>query len=562
MSLQSTDPVTNPLYYLDYLEFVLEFVRARYSDVLNFNEQQILDRFFACSLNARALYARLLTRKPVYFRVDKLAYSEIDHLSSAIDELVQFQFLELAVPSRRDLNVLMRSKAELKSCGALGALGLIQANRQDIDDALLVSNYELPNLSIVRQRKRGVMSICQHLFFGNPHQHLDEFVRTDLGQQTFESVDLTRSRSFDDRASLDLARLLGVLRHWAGELESSTRHLKRFPDPVAKIALLEQLKSLHSLVPGRSKTASLNRSQDKLYLLLAQSFERLGAIDDALICYRGTARPPSRERQARLQRERVDIVRRLCLEILNESTDASELSYARRQLQKQGATPFDTAREPQQIVPRQDITLVLDPSLNIEQQVVNELSGQGLTALHIENHLFPGLFGVLFWEVIFSPIPGAFHHPFERGPSDLYEPDFYKQRAHLFEDRFKVLANRDYRRNQLQGWFDAKQGITNPFVYWPAVSSDLLLRILDQTPWAALEAIFRQLLKDIKAFRKGFPDLVVLHPDTYELIEIKGPGDRLQKHQIAWLEFLVEQGIDASTLFVTQADNRQDAWSV
>ena len=114
----------------------------------------------------------------------------------------------------------------------------------------------------------------------------------------------------------------------------------------------------------------------------------------------------------------------------------------------------------------------------------------------------------------------------------------------------------------MQGWFDAKQGITNPFVYWPAVSSDLLLRVLDQTPWAALEAIFRQLLKDIKAFRKGFPDLVVLHPDTYELIEIKGPGDRLQKHQIAWLEFLVEQGIDAWTLFVTQADNRQDAWSV
>ena len=30
----------------------------------------------------------------------------------------------------------------------------------------------------------------------------------------------------------------------------------------------------------------------------------------------------------------------------------------------------------------------------------------------------------------------------------------------------------------------------------------------------------------------------------------------------ALTSFLVEQGIDASTLFVTQADNRQDAWSV
>ena len=562
MPLKSTDPLTNPFYYLDYLEYLLEFVRDHYSEVLHFDEQRALDRFLARSLNARALYARLLTRKPVYFRVDKLAYSEIDHLPSAIDELVEFQFLERVVLPRRDLNVLMRSKAELKACGALSALGLIQAHRQDIDDVLLGSSYELPNLSIVRQRKRGLMSICQHLFFGNPYQHLDEFVRTDLGQQTFESVDLTLSRSFDDRANLDLARLLAVLRHWAAELEASSRHLRRFPDPGAKALLLEQLLRLKYLMPERSKIASLNRSQDKLYLLLAQSFERLGDIEEALLCYRGTTRPPSRERQARLQKQDADIVRRLCLEIMEESTDASELSYARKQLQDQDASSSERSEQPKSKILRRDITLAIDRSMGIEQQVVNFLSDQGLTAIHIENHLFPSLFGVLFWEVIFSPIPGAFHHPFERGPSDLYEPDFYKQRAEMFEDRFRVLANNDDRATQLQRWFDAKQGITNPFVYWPAVSSDLLLRILDQTPWAALEAIFRQLLRDPKAFRKGFPDLVVLHPETYELVEVKGPGDRLQKHQIAWLDFLVGQGIDASTLYVRPEDTREDAGTV
>ncbi|MGB2330641.1 MAG: VRR-NUC domain-containing protein [Pseudomonadales bacterium] len=42
------------------------------------------------------------------------------------------------------------------------------------------------------------------------------------------------------------------------------------------------------------------------------------------------------------------------------------------------------------------------------------------------------------------------------------------------------------------------------------------------------------------------------------MIEIKGPGDRLQNHQIAWLEFLIAQGITASTLFITAEEPRSN----
>lgn len=558
MALQSTDPTTNPLYYLDYLEFLLEFVSDRYRNVLLVEETQSLDRFLACSLNARALYGRLLTRKPSYFRVDKITYPEISDIPNAIDELIRVEFLEPVTAPRRDLDISMRSKAELKSCGALRVPGLAQAHRQVIDQALITSDQDIPKLMIVRQRKRGLMSICQHLFFGNPHQHLDEFVRTDLGHQVFESVDLSLSRSFLDRETFDLARLLAVLKHWATELEVCSRQLRRSPDPIARLDLLRQLADLKSLMPFRSKMPSLSRLQDKLYLLLGQSFERLGATDDAISCYRGTTRPPSRERQARLQSQNTDIVRRLCFEILEASTDASELSYAHKQLKHENGIRLNGIQHPRPQIPRRDITLEIDISVNIEQQIVDVYKGQGLTALHIENHLFPGLFGLLFWEVIFLPIQGAFHHPFERGPADLYEPDFYNHRAQMFEARFNMLANSEYRADQLGLLFGAKQGITNPFVYWPAVSLDLFSQVMTQTPWSALEAIFRRLLKDPKTFRKGFPDLVVLRAETYELIEIKGPGDRLQNHQIAWLEFLIAQGITASTLFITAEEPRSN----
>ena len=34
------------------------------------------------------------------------------------------------------------------------------------------------------------------------------------------------------------------------------------------------------------------------------------------------------------------------------------------------------------------------------------------------------------------------------------------------------------------------------------------------------------------------------------MIEVKGPGDRLQDHQIRWLEFFAVEGIPASVCFV------------
>lgn len=34
------------------------------------------------------------------------------------------------------------------------------------------------------------------------------------------------------------------------------------------------------------------------------------------------------------------------------------------------------------------------------------------------------------------------------------------------------------------------------------------------------------------------------------MIEVKGPGDRLQDHQIRWLEFFAGEGIPASVCYV------------
>jgi hypothetical protein len=59
---------------------------------------------------------------------------------------------------------------------------------------------------------------------------------------------------------------------------------------------------------------------------------------------------------------------------------------------------------------------------------------------------------------------------------------------------------------------------------------------------------------DLAGNTSGFPDLIQfdLEQQTYHLVEVKGPGDRVQDHQRAWLQYFVEKGIPASICQVRQ----------
>jgi hypothetical protein len=65
------------------------------------------------------------------------------------------------------------------------------------------------------------------------------------------------------------------------------------------------------------------------------------------------------------------------------------------------------------------------------------------------------------------------------------------------------------------------------------------------------------LLVDVKEHRSGFPDLIGFRPKAddparqYHLIEVKGPGDRLQDHQQGWLTFFLDLGVDAQVCHVS-----------
>ena len=147
------------------------------------------------------------------------------------------------------------------------------------------------------------------------------------------------------------------------------------------------------------------------------------------------------------------------------------------------------------------------------------------------------------------------HHPFHTAPVDLFSADFHTQREELFASCMAHLDSDAYKQ-VIRDNYTAKFGIQSPFVFWAALDQTLLEQALDCLPAAHLRAWFKRLLVDIKANRAGMPDLIQFWPaeQRYRMIEVKGPGDRLQDNQRRWLAFCAEHGMPVDVCYVQWAD--------
>ncbi|WP_232455029.1 VRR-NUC domain-containing protein [Oceanisphaera avium] len=183
----------------------------------------------------------------------------------------------------------------------------------------------------------------------------------------------------------------------------------------------------------------------------------------------------------------------------------------------------------------------------VEAAVIAHLSDSHTRLFHVENHLFNGLFALLFWPALFAPVRGAFFHPFQNGPADLYRPGFIDSRADWLTEGFAHLTNASYKA-VIWARYQEKYGLSCSFIHWPSLSEELLSLALAAIPAAHLKAVFEYLLLDLRHHRKGMPDLIEVNikQQSYRLLEVKGPGDRLQDHQQLWIQTMLQQGLPVS----------------
>lgn len=71
------------------------------------------------------------------------------------------------------------------------------------------------------------------------------------------------------------------------------------------------------------------------------------------------------------------------------------------------------------------------------------------------------------------------------------------------------------------------------------------------------------MLQDAQANRTGFPALVRFWPAErrYELVEVKGPGDKLQDNQMRWQQYFSVHDIPASVCYVRWRNTEEERQS-
>jgi len=546
----TANSLEDPFYYLNNFMQVLDWLEHRYADVLSVEEQRFIIEFNRLPRESKALLVRLVMRKGIHFRASKLHYQEIGDIAQAAGPLQALGWLDEQMPLPIDALFEVLLKAEVLQCFALAidqpkgkktdwlpALSEQFPLSQSFNDWCPALDDRLFSLTIMGQCDR-----LRLMFFGNLYQDWSEFVLADLGIFTYEKVEFcAESRGLRSRDDVDACVFLHECQ-------------QRFEAGEALEDIVEQVKGLALSNPW------LQRRREKLLFQIAQFCERIANFPTALSLYRDCAYPGARLRLIRVLERCGEYS--LALELVVHAGQSPESAAEQQQLlrvlprlrRKLGGPPIKRA-SPREML-RLDLQLArTDPALSVESYVQAHLAEDSAPVHYVENSLINSLFGLLCWPAIFAPLPGAFFHPFQRGPVDLLNEDFHERRAELFQACLAELDDGRYIQTIRQR-YASKWGVQSPFVFWGVLSEELLDQALDCLPAEHLKHWFNRLLQDIKANRAGMPDLIQFWPlqKTYRMIEVKGPGDRLQDNQLRWLEFCHEHQMPIAVCYVQWAE--------
>ncbi|MES2538072.1 MAG: VRR-NUC domain-containing protein [Pseudomonadota bacterium] len=546
-------PLENPFYYLENFHTVLAWIRERYSDLLTPGELEFIARFTALPQASRALMVRMVMRKGDFFRASKLNYAEIGDTREAARALIDNGWIdEQPLLTLEQLFALLKKNEIAEVFGPLLPKTSLRKSEQ----------FELLNAQLGRARvfsdwyphsgdcvfQVGITDLCDRLrlmFFGNFSQDWSEFVLSDLGIFKYEKVAFSNaSRGFRTRQDVDDYLQLHRCRERFYEGDAPQEILKELPASVLENDWLESRRA-------------------KFVFQVGQHYEQIDALQDALAIYDECAYPGARIRAIRVrercaQFEAAFTLAQAAQQMPESEAEKQQLLRIMPRLHRKLGKPKIPARA--SVPPmRLDLTLCQpETAYFVEGLVRDHLSLQQTDAHvhYVENALINSLFGLLCWEAVFSAVPGAFFHPFHRAPADLLSPDFHRRRSQLFADCLAQLDSQQYKTTIMKN-FGEKMGIQSPFVFWGSLSEQLLALALDCLPAAHLKKWFERMLLDIKSNRTGFPDLILFWPreKRYQMIEVKGPGDRLQDNQIRWLDYCAANGMPVTVCYVQWAES-------
>ena len=556
----ATPQPLSPHYYRDNFLRLCDSVERQYSDIFNAPERQFLLTFRQLPFDAQCLYVRLVSRTSPWFRESRLNYQEIEDISGALDALLHNGLIQCAQALDIDGAAKLFTLAELLSTfsEALARSDPSQPANPTATARKSTVLAQLETLDLSAQEIAAALRVCdpsrwvaplglehvallQLLFFGNRYQSLTDFILQDIGVVTYYPYAVSRDRRlFPHRAALE-EHLLCLT------LTDEYYQLLELDDTPALRELAGHVLEHDVVHPSTYSRWS------KLCNRLARELERREAADLALSLYARSHQHPARERQARILEQQGDFSQalELCQQMLVRPWCEPEVDNAARITKRlQRKISGVSASRHRDAFP--ELHLQLHPNdHSVEFSVAQHLAPQWQSVRVVENRLMNTLFALAFWEQIFAPVAGAFSHPYQAVPHDMYSADFYERRSELIEQRIEALIHGEL-NEMLVAAFHRYHQYQCRWLHSRAIDAQLVADACSVIPATDLIAIWRRMLFDPRENKRGFPDLLALgeKPGDYCMIEVKAPGDRLQDHQKRWFRFFQRQAIPAQVAWV------------
>jgi hypothetical protein len=535
---EKAQPIILPeKYYHTYFCEVLEFVQSHSGHLLDDPDVTFLTDFNSLAEDSQCLFVRLSNRKGPYYRSDKLDYAEIKSTKAAITELVSFGFVTHEI-SNDPLLYKLFTKSELANFFQEHNL------KQLSKDEILLTLYEtdchqqlLEAHEVIKIDRQDEVEFFKFLFFGRYKQQMTEFVIRDVGHIRLESLDKNKFTPwFDSRkealAAYELSKLLSFSRSALRSIESISIHLAFETIPWDQYLI-------------SPKTQHIG---DKLFLLIGRQLERENKEREALIYYSLAKKHPARERQIRLLDKlgEVQQAKDLADDIISDHWNASEYLFAKDFLNRPKIRINRSTTS--KMMEADSIVITFDPNMNVEAQALAYFERKGYEGVHGENHIWKSLFGLIFWDELFDQSHGDYHHPLQRGASDLYTNSFFEKRADQLTRKLNTLKSSKKIKNRIRTTFTKKKGLANPMVYWYDELVEHLDQLMTHLPLEGVKTILLEMSKNLKDNATGFPDLFIWNTNNYHLYEVKSPNDHLSSQQLFWLNFMQDHDIKAEIL--------------
>ncbi|MBU1331700.1 MAG: VRR-NUC domain-containing protein [Gammaproteobacteria bacterium] len=549
-------PTLDPaFYYLANFQKALAWLTGHHADLLAADEQAFMTAFQTLPVVSQALLVRLIMRKGPHFRLSKLQYPEIGCCTAAAEPLLAAGWLSTQTPLEIETLCKLLRKEEVLANFAEQLDSTRASKSQAL--AMLVEQYPEPrpfadwcpdaNEQVLSLTIEALCERLRLMFFGNLRQDWSEFILADLGILRYEPVAFSQgTRALACRQDVE-----------------DYLYLQRCREAFETGQPLDSV--LDALAACQTSSTYVAERRAKLLFRVGQQLEREPRLEAALAVYQACGYAAARPRQVRVleraghYREAYTLACTLLAAPHNEA-EVQALQPAITRLQRQLGLSAATRRRRNEAENRIDLSLPRHENCRVEFAVQAHLDEPLAPAHYVENSLICSLFGLLCWPAIFAPLPGAFFHPFQSGPADLLSADFHSRRAALFDSCLAQLDSDAY-QHSIRQTYTEKFATQSPFVYWGALSENLLDQALLCIPAEHLRAWFRRLLTDIAANRSGMPDLIQFYPAQrrYRMIEVKGPGDRLQDNQRRWLAFCAEHGMPVDVCYVQWAAGAEQA---